>query len=93
MKTLLKTFEQEDRIYPLVQTTVQVIKIMEIPAICNNIEKYVLVSWPEIQYFMEHPRWEECLFCQEIEGHPCPDGAYMIPESLYREVIINIFNS
>lgn len=29
-------------------------------------ELYVLVSWPEIQDFMEHERWEECIFCQEI---------------------------
>lgn len=35
---------------------------------------------------MEHPRWSECIFCMEIEGHPCPDNAYMVPESLYEEV-------
>ena len=39
-------------------------------------ELYVLISWPEIQDFMEHERWEECIFCQEIEGHPCPDSTY-----------------
>lgn len=32
---------------------------------------YVMVSFPEIQDFMEHPRWNECIFCQSIEGHEC----------------------
>lgn len=53
---------------------------------CDTIEKYILVEWPEVQEFMNHPRWSECIFCQEIEGHPCPDVAYMVPESLYNEV-------
>lgn len=48
--------------------------------------KYILVTFPEIQYLMEHERWNECIFCIEIEGHPCPDSAYMVPESLYNEV-------
>ena len=54
----------------------------------NNIimEKYVLVSFPEIQYFMEHSRWSECIFCQEIEGHPCEDSTYAVPEDLYYQV-------
>lgn len=48
--------------------------------------KYVLISWPEIQDFMEHERWEECIFCQEIEGHPCPDSTYAVPVNLYKEI-------
>lgn len=54
----------------------------------NNIimEKYVLVSFPEIQYFMEHSRWSECILCQEIEGHPCEDSTYAVPEDLYYQV-------
>ena len=92
MEKLVKTFKSEDKFYPLMQTSIQIIKITEIPAICNNIEKYVLISFPEVQYFMEHPRWNECIFCIEIDGHPCPDGAYMVPESLYKEVVTNIFN-
>ena len=54
----------------------------------NNIimEKYVLVSFPEIQYFMDHPRWSECIFCIEIEGHPCEDSTYAVPEDLYYQV-------
>lgn len=51
------------------------------------MEKYLLVGWPEIQLFMEHPRWFECIFCTEIPGHPCEDGTYVVPESLYEEVM------
>lgn len=91
METLVRTFKAEDKIYPLTQTSVQVIKIIKTPAICNTIEKYVLVTFPEIQYFMDHSRWDECIFCIEIDGHPCPDGAYMVPESLYKEVMFNKF--
>lgn len=77
--------------YPVVtQTNIQVIKIIKTPAIYDTIEKYVLVSFPEVQYFIEHPRWNECIFCMEIDGHPCPDETYMIPESLYQEVINSI---
>lgn len=53
---------------------------------CNTMEKYLLVGWPEIQKYMLHSRWEECVFCCEIEGHPCPDSTYAVPESLYNEV-------
>lgn len=49
-------------------------------------ELYVLISWPEIQDFMEHERWEECIFCQETEGHPCPDSTYAVPVNLYKEI-------
>lgn len=51
------------------------------------MEKYVMVTFPEIQDFMEHERWGECIFCQAIDGHPCPDSTYMVPESLYEEHI------
>lgn len=50
------------------------------------MEKYILVSWPEIQDFMNNPRWSECKFCIETEGHPCGDSTYMVPEDLYDEV-------
>lgn len=49
--------------------------------------KYVLVGWPEIQMFMEHLRWFECIFCIEIPGHPCGDSTYAVPESLYEKVM------
>lgn len=51
------------------------------------MEKYVLVGWPEIQEFMEHERWEECVFCLERGGHPCKDSTYAVPENLYEEVM------
>lgn len=54
--------------------------------VCDSLEKYILVNWPEIQMFMEHPRWSECIFCTEIPGHPCDDSTYAVPESLYKEV-------
>lgn len=47
---------------------------------------YVLVSFPEIQDFMMSDRWDECIFCQEIEGHPVKDSTYAVPIDLYREV-------
>ena len=42
-----------------------------------------MVAFPEIQDFMEHERWGECIFCQAIDGHPCPDSTYMVPLDLY----------
>ncbi len=50
------------------------------------MDTYVMVSWPDIQDFMMNERWCECIFCQEIEGHPCPDNTYMVPMDLYEEV-------
>lgn len=50
------------------------------------MKHYVLVGWPEIQDFMEHERWEECVFCIEIEGHPVEDSTYAVPLDLYEEV-------
>lgn len=49
--------------------------------------KYVLVSFPEIQYFIEHPRWNECIFCMSIEGHEVEDSTYAVPEDLYNEIL------
>lgn len=51
-------------------------------------ERYILVEWPDNQILMDHPRWGECILCVEIEGHPCPDGTYAVPESLYGEVFL-----
>lgn len=60
--------------------------IVHTNGLCGTIQKYILVSWPEIQSFMDHPRWSDCIFCEEIEGHPCPDSSYMVPEEIYEEV-------
>lgn len=49
--------------------------------------KYILVGWPEIQDFMEHPRWSECKFCIETSTNPCEDNTYAVPEDLYYEVM------
>lgn len=61
------------------------IKINTSPVYQQPLERYILVEWPEIQNFMNHPKWSECIFCMEIEGQPCPDQSYMVPESLYKE--------
>ena len=48
--------------------------------------KYILVGWPEIQDFMEHSRWNECIFCDSIPGHEVGVSTYAVPEDLYYEV-------
>lgn len=68
------------------QTITNRIKINTSLGSVKALERYILVEWPKIQTFMDHPRWSECIFCMEIEGHPCPDNSYMVPESLYKEV-------
>ena len=50
------------------------------------MKPYYILSWPEIQEFMDHPRWGECIFCEHLTGHPCPDSTYAIPVDLYNEV-------
>lgn len=49
--------------------------------------KYILSQWPESQYFMEHPRFSECLLVTDLDGHTeVGSSAYMIPEDIYNEV-------
>lgn len=50
------------------------------------MKHYVLVGWLEIQDFMVHERWSECVFCIEIENHPVGDSTYTVPFDLYEEV-------
>lgn len=57
------------------------------------MDKYILVSWPEIQSLMDHPRWDECLLCLEtyeeeveVEIGNISDQTYAVPEDLYYEV-------
>lgn len=50
------------------------------------MEKYIVVPLSEIEQYREHKRWEECIFCPTIKGYECPDGAYIVPESLYEQV-------
>lgn len=70
----------------LTSTKVKLQETDNLDVLCDTMEKYILVGWPEIQEYMLHPRWGECIFCCEIEGHPCPDSTYAVPESLYKEV-------
>jgi len=51
------------------------------------MKKYVLVTWPDSQDLMNHQRFNECLFVQDIEGHDeVGSSAYMCPEDLYYEI-------
>lgn len=52
----------------------------------ETVQKYILVGWPKIQDFMEHPRWNECIFCDSIPGHEVGVSTYAVPEDLYYEV-------
>lgn len=51
-------------------------------------EKYCLVWWPDIQDFMDHPRYKECYLCTRIVevNNPEAVSVYAVPESLYNEV-------
>ena len=41
------------------------------------MEKYILVEWPDYQYFMDFPDFEEkCFFCAE-------ENIYFVPQSMY----------
>lgn len=49
--------------------------------------KYILVQWPESQLLMDHERFNECLFVNNIDGHvDVGSSAYMCPEDLYNEI-------
>lgn len=40
--------------------------------------KYIKVEQPEYQFFMDHPRFDECCYLVE-------DNSYMIPEDIYEK--------
>lgn len=51
--------------------------------------KYILVEWPDTQYFIEHPRYSECYYCDGVDfDHRETCGALMVPEDLYEEIEI-----
>lgn len=52
----------------------------------ETVQKYILVGWPDIQDFMEHSRWNECIFCDSIPNHEVGVSTYAVPEDLYYEV-------
>ena len=68
------------------ETKARRLKTNQLITTYDFIKRYILVGWPEIQDYMEHPRWKECIFCIGIEGHECPDSTYAVPESLYKEI-------
>lgn len=50
-------------------------------------QRYVLVTWPESQQFMDHERFNECLLIQDIDSRiEVGSAAYMIPEDMYLEI-------
>lgn len=55
----------------------------------NSLEKYVLIGWPEIQHFMDHPDWDKCILCQDIDGHPVEDSVYAVPTRIWLDVYNN----
>lgn len=55
----------------------------------SNEIYYKLVQWPESQMLMEHPRFNECLFVDNIDGHDdVGSSAYMCPIDLYEEIFV-----
>lgn len=56
----------------------------------TNKQYYVLVQWPESQMLMEHSKFNECLFVENIEGHNnVGSSAYMCPIDIYKEIFKN----
>lgn len=54
------------------------------------MQKYILVQWPDSQMLMDHPRFNECLFIDNIDGHnDVGSSAYMCPEDLYNKIFFD----
>ena len=47
---------------------------------------YKLVSFPEIQAYMDHERWDECMLCISTDAEDTLSNDYVVPEDLYNEV-------
>lgn len=47
---------------------------------------YKLVSFPEIQSYMDHERWDECMLCISTDAEDISSNDYVVPEDLYNEV-------
>lgn len=47
---------------------------------------YKLVSFPEIQAYMDHERWDECMLCISTDAENTSSNDYAVPEDLYNEV-------
>lgn len=48
-------------------------------------DKYIIVKWPEIQDFMEHPRYTECFSAYSLNDDDM-DSYWFVPEDLYYEI-------
>ncbi len=48
--------------------------------------KYILLGFPEIQDYMDHPRFnDECFYAYAYD--PCDTNSYyFVPEDLYNEI-------
>lgn len=42
-------------------------------------DNYILCAFPETQYFMHHPRWNECMIAENMSD------CHLIPEDLYEQ--------
>lgn len=47
--------------------------------------KYILVQWPEIQDYMEHPRYNECFSANKIDENDS-NSYWFVPVDLIAEV-------
>ena len=47
------------------------------------MNKYILVEWPESQYLMDKPWFNECLLLNPDEPNGIGSSCYMVPEHLY----------
>lgn len=47
------------------------------------IKSYILVTWPESQNYMNHPRFHECMLAESTN---VPSSSYFIPNDLFTEV-------
>jgi len=52
------------------------------------MNKYILVYWPEIQDYMEHPRYKECYSANSRDENDTTE-VWFVPEDLYEEIQIN----
>lgn len=47
------------------------------------IKSYILVTWPESQNYMDHPRFHECILAESTN---VPSASYFVPDDLFTEV-------
>lgn len=47
--------------------------------------KYILVEWPEIQDYMDHPRYNECFSATRIDETDI-NSYWFVPEDIVAEI-------